>query len=295
MYGTIATAMTRWYAEHYGQHSDPEWLTFLNIYEAEVVKKLAEHRTPHENLINGKRVFGASGAGNCTRKAIYRWRGIPGEKPSGERAMTYFDGHMTEPFVLALLKSMGWKIDDQVDVQREPFATKADGLIIESPGFDCAGDLMSVKSMGFKGTYGKNLRGFAELVEAGIRKAEPGYYAQAQAELWASGRKAVLFVVKARDQLGAWPSLYTELVERDERFMGHLEWTWQSMWLQKDLANPTAFVLNADSMTFEPLPAPGDVRKGWRDSPNWKADGRFSPCGTEAQPCEFARVCRGVK
>lgn len=289
MFHSIGDRLTQWFGAHYGQAGDLEWQAFLDRYTFHAMAKIAEQREEHVNLIGDLRVFGVSGVGDCTAKALYRLNDIKGDRPDGRIQQVWFQGHMLEPFAYALLAGIGWEVQTQVPVERRPFSTKADGLIVSSPGYTLEGCLLSVKSAGFKGSWGKKQRGMAAIVADGILAEQPGYWAQAQIEMWASGRDGVLFLVIAKDYSGDWPTIVTEYVARDDAFIGYAVPIWQELYLQRH-ASPVPRVLVTPGLRYHEIIA-GEQTKTWTDGYNRTVTGTFNPCFK----CEFARICRGER
>jgi hypothetical protein len=197
------------------------------------------------------------------------------------------------------ITSAGWRYIKSV----EPVASVPTKCIrVASPDglFLATRDYVVTHNSGKRGSTFTR-RGFTELPFEGVRKAQPTWWAQAQAEMEASGAREVIVVAVAKDVVRAFKDdqymqesgslvFYTEAIEHDEHFcQTELRPTWGSVWdaVTGGHASP-AWYLRGDTSRYVRLPKPADTGAGW-GGVNQQAVGTFNPCGA---PCELADACK---
>jgi len=279
--------------------ADPNQLaTFHEAIEARLSTKFLELRAEHSN--NGR--FGMSKAGGCTRAAGLKLLGHEGKPFSGATRLTFFMGHMAEVFAISSLDTLGYNIDGT-----QALATIDPMMHSYSDGIITMGDrelILSVKSTAYKmsGKRGKTWvrRGFAELPFGGCKVVQPGWWAQMQAEMHGTGRKAALLVVVAKDIVKAFEeddylgekgngslAWYCEEIPYDAEWCSRQlipAWTMEWAATQKGHAGP-ALYLNNESLRFATLERASTDRM-----PNAARTGTFSPCSY----CDFVKPCAEV-
>lgn len=296
--------MEKWWKDHGQRHDDPEWLKWIEIYREIVTEKLLEQTEEHINQVDGKKLFGMSGAGGCTRDKSLGYLGYKDE-PSGSEMWTFMNGHIIECAALATLTClMREPVQRQVNVSIGPFMSKSDAKV-NVFGEDM---LVSVKSAGYKMSgrrkSGKEYKwtrfGFAELPFEGIVKSHPAYYVQACLEMAATGIRKTMFLVCAKDMVKAFEnddflgpngngslSFYTEIVQANDQLanMAISLWTDQLELAEKGQAG-AALYLTKD-LEYVKLNLheynPDDIWGG----ENKKITGSFNPCGG----CSRRKAC----
>lgn len=309
LYGyPIASQLEAWWREHAGRHDDPEWASYLQDFQATLGQKCIELTTEHENIgPGGRRVFGMSKAGGCTRSAGLKLLGYDSEPFTGSTLATFHLGHVIECIAVATMRTAGFTIEGQQEpVVIPPFmASFSDGIITSDPtGALPTPCILSVKSQGYKKS-GKQRgswvrQGFPALPFDGVRKGQPSWFAQVQAEMHGAGIANALVLVVAKDIVKAMENdpylgaegngsltFYTELIEYDPHFVEtQLLPVWTSAWQAVEAGQPPApMYLRADS-TYARLPSIADTSNGW-GGPNQQATGTFNPCFS----CDFAKGC----
>lgn len=300
MYGHgLAKDMEQWHAQHNGRHDDPEWLDYLKDFEGLVLSKTDELRAEHTNA--GK--FGMSKAGGCTRASALKRLGHEGTPFSGSSRVTFFIGHLVECLGIATLNALGHKVEgSQLTLTNDLFYSATDGVM---PSFEGQRTLLSVKSAGYKKSGRERRgndwkwvrRGFPELPFTGVLKAQPGHYAQMQAEMYVDGAQQSLYLVVAKDivknmeddpYLGAEGNgsltFYTELVPYNADFVHNQllpVWTEQEKAVQAGRPGPARY-LNTGGIYGELKPA------STGREPNAAITGTFNPCDY----CDLVAACK---
>ncbi|MDE2105806.1 MAG: hypothetical protein KGL39_51760 [Patescibacteria group bacterium] len=295
LYGhRIAGELERWWAAHAGNPNDEEWRKYLVDYANLLTGKFGELTTEHVNVgADGRKRFGMSKAGGCTREAGLKLLGYEEEPHSGSTQVTFYLGHLCELIAIASLRAAGYEVDGaQEPVRIDPLmASFSDGIIASLDGKPA---ILSVKSSAYKMSgqqRGKWLRrGFTELPFEGVRKAQPSWWAQAQAEMHGSGIEQTLVLAVSKDivkvfeedeymQRNGSLTFYSEVLEYDPVWCAHeLLPIWQQSWdAVTDGRAPTAFVYNSESHKYNRLPKPADDGARW-GGPNRFATGTFNPC-----------------
>jgi len=160
--------------------------------------------------------------------------------------------------------------------------------------------LVEVKTAGYK-MSGKNWKsgtwkryGFTQLFLDRIKKAQPGWWCQAQAMMAAASVPAVLFVVLAKDTIKAFEedeltrslAWYVELVWRDEAFIeNELRPTWDHQYglVQRGIKDTPAMFYNGEGYVTLKKADP-DGNKGR----NKELTGTFNPC----HYCDLFDACK---
>lgn len=160
--------------------------------------------------------------------------------------------------------------------------------------------ILSVKSMGYKMSgrtrEGWKRYGFAALPLDGIAVANPGYYAQVQAEMHGSDIKQALVLVCAKDIIKAMQgdpimqeagsfSFYAEMVPYDPGFAASLCDVWEAQWdlVQQGDPGPALFYTkNAEWVVLEMA----DTAEN-KNSVNKTLTGTYSPCNY----CDLRPAC----
>ena len=300
----IARAMEDWHREHAGRHDDPEWGLFvadlLELVRAKADELLEEHT--NEGL------FGMSKAGGCTRAVALKSIGYEPEPLSGSTRVTFLIGHLVEGIAIATLRRLGYEVQShdpdggQIRARRWPFSSATDGIIADLRGRPAS---LSVKSTGYKksgferkGAEGRWVRrGFPELPFHGVLGAQPGHWAQMQAEMWALGLEQALYVVVAKDIIKSMEGdpylgpegngslcFYAEVVPFNPEFVEQqLLPTWERTMaaVTEGRAGPAYYITSAGMYTEIAPAATGRV-------PNAERTGTFNPCDY----CDIIAGCR---
>lgn len=293
----IAAEMEAWCKDHFGQHDDPAFQRYLSEFTSLLATKHGELLAEHSN--DGR--FGMSGAGGCTRKAGLKLLGHKPEPFSGSTLATFHIGHLVEVMTVSILRAMGYTIDGtQEPVRIDPFMhSYHDGVL--TGGQFTAPVVLSVKSTGYKKSgqqRGKFIRqGFPALPFDGIRKSQPSWWVQAQAEMHGSGIPQALVVVVAKDMVKAMEAdpymqesgsltFYAELIDLDDAWCElELLPVWSSAW--KDVQagfGPLPYVYNPQTDGYARLPRPGGQQ--WDD--NREATGSYNVCNY----CDLVLPCK---
>lgn len=299
-----------WWYEHGGHPGDPAWAAWLQDYRTLIDGKWDELTTEHVNVNeDGGKAFGMSKAGGCTRAAVLKALGYEPEPFSGSTRFTFFLGHSIELMAIASLRALGYEVNGA----QEPvyigdmMASYSDAIM---PDFEGQTTIVSVKSQGFKKSgkewRGKRQiwvrRGFPELPFSGVREAQPGWWAQVQAEMRGSGARQALILVAAKDIVKAMegdPYLdgatgngsltwYAELIPYDEQFVeNHLlpVWALAKECLDDGEAGP-AYILNNKRNEYVAL---DKASTSWK--PNADRSGTFNYCAY----CDMFNACKEVK
>lgn len=300
MYGhRLARQLEEWHAAHNGQHADPAWESFLNDFQSLIALKATEMTEEHSN--DGK--FGMSKAGGCTRAAALKLLGNEPTPFSGSTRVTFFIGHVVECLAIASLRALNYEVGggQQVVTIDDYMHSASDGIIAD---FDGAETILSVKSAGYKksGKQGKQWvrRGFPELPFMGVRRSQPGHYAQAQAEMYGSGISQVLYLVASKDIIKAMEedpylgdgdgkgngslTFYAELIKYDEMFCHtQLLPVWEKQWADVQAGRPgDAMFLTGDG-GYAKLTA---ASQSWQ--PNAGKTGTYNPCNY----CDLVSACK---
>jgi len=313
LYGSpVARALDSWWASHAGRHDDPAWQAFLED-EANLLRtKRDELAREHSNAgPDGRKRFGMSKAAGCTRAATLKLLGHEEAPFSGSTLATFHIGHLLECSAIATLHAAGYQTSGtQEVVTLDPFMASASDDVIVSH-YDGVPPvpvpcLLSVKTAGYKMSGRRGAKwvrqGFAALPFEGVRKEQPSWWAQAQAEMHGTGITHTLVLVKAKDIVKVFENdpylgpegngsltFYTELIEYDPHFAGHeLLPVWGQAWsdAQDGRAGQPMFLRGSDSKYIR-LPAIADTANGW-GGPNKEATGTFNPCNG----CGMAGPCK---
>ncbi len=297
----IAAQLEDWFLRHAGDHEDPEWEAFIRDFKESLDGKVGELLREHDN--EGR--FGMSKSGGCTRAQALKKLGFEGEPFSGSTHFTFLLGHVVEVMSIAALRRVGYKVNGlQEPVRIDPFMSSfSDGIIEGVEGTKGRPAILSVKSTGYKKSgkerSGKwTRRGFPELPFEGVRKAQPGWYAQVQAEMHGSGLKWAFIQVTAKDIIKAMEgdpylgpegngslTFYGELVAYNPRFVEeHLLPVWDNQWqnVQAGKAGPAYYLHNERDEYVRLTPGSTD----WQ--PNAGLTGTYNPCNY----CDLVGACR---
>ena len=305
MYGNkIAAEMEQWWTDHAGRHDDAAWMWYLADYQLQLGHKFTELSAEHVNVgADGRKRFGMAGAGSCTRKAGLKVLGHEEEPFDGSTLVTFHIGHLLELLAICTLNACGHEVRGaQAPVEIQPMMTSFHDGTLELDGKKT---ILSVKSSAYKMSgqqRGKWMRrGFTELPFEGVRKAQPSWWAQAQAEMHGAGIEQTLVVAVSKDIVQVFKkdpymmdngslTFYTETLEYDPLWCQHeLLPIWGQAWdAVTDGRAPGAFVYNPEVNRYIKLPKPGDSEAGW-GGPNQQATGSFNPCGG----CGVVEACKG--
>lgn len=295
----LAREMDEWCTSHMGVHDDPQYRDFLKHFADALLIKQAEQQAEHDN---GGR-FGMSKAGGCTRAPALRLLGYKGEPFPGSTRVTFEIGHHLEVMALSILRAMGKDVSgEQEPVTIDPFMLSYSDGILTNP--DGTRSIISVKSTGYKFSAfrsGKWIRqGFTSLPFEGIYTAQPGWWAQAQAEMHGSGARTTMFVVIAKDIVAAFKNdpymqqsgsltFYCEEIQYDEVFCEQqLVPVWDRVWEAVQARSPIpAFIYNPKDGNYVSLPKLADGESGW-GGPNKAVTGTFNPC----RGCDMVAACK---
>ena len=296
----ISRELENWFLKHGGQHDDAEWKAFIQDFKSCLDGKVLELLSEHDN--EGR--FGMSKAGGCTRSQALKKLGFDAEPFTGSTHFTFLLGHIVEVASMAALRRVGYAVTGaQEPVRIEPFMSSySDGIIEGVEGTKGRPAILSVKSTGYKksGKQGKGWvrRGFPELPFEGVRKAQPGWYAQVQAEMHGSGLKFAFIQVTAKDIIKAMEgdpylgdkgngslTFYGQLVAYNPRFVEqHLLPVWDAQWEAVQSGKPgNAYFLHNERDEYVKL-SPGAT--DWQ--PNAGATGTYNPCNY----CDLIGACR---
>lgn len=309
MYGhRLSADLEKWWKDHAARHDDPQWLAYCEDYGRFITTKLAELTSEHSNHDeDGEKRFGMSKAGGCTRQAALKYLGYEEECFSGSTLHVFHVGHLLEGEAICTLRQLGYDIGlgAQRRVTLDPSMSSASDGVIED--FDGLGSVvLSVKTAGYKASsYSADKkrtvrRGFPELPFDGVRKAQPSWYAQIQAEMAGHGLQHGLVVVVAKDVIKAFEgdqymdslAFYAELIPRDDAFIeGSLIPTWERQWadVKAGHAGP-AMVLRGDTLQYVRLPelaSEGSATSGWGGK-NKDVVGTFNHCFG----CQMKQACK---
>jgi hypothetical protein len=282
------------------------WAIFAELLPAKLAELAGEHKNAGPK---GEKRFGMSGAGSCVRKATLKYIGYEPEPIDADTRMTWDFGHLVEVMAVASLRGLGYELlGAQTPVYLDPFMHSAsDEVIIGAPAgaaIQTFPTIVSVKSTAYKmsGKRGSTFtrRGFTELPFEGVRKCQPSWWAQAQAEMEASGTREVIVLAVAKDVVKVFANdpymkesgslvFYTELIEHDEHFcQTELIPVWGNAWdAATDGHASHAWYLRGDTSRYVKLPKPGDDGAGW-GGVNQTATGTFNPCGG----CDLVEACK---
>lgn len=306
----LARQLETWWKANGADANNAAWQRYLVELAALLEIKLNEIGEEHSNTgADGDKRFGMSKAAGCTRQAALKFLGHKGEPFTGSTLMTFHIGHLLECSAVATMRAAGYEVGGtQEPVRIDPMMhSYSDGIIKD---FDERGDaILSVKTAGYKGSSmlrGKPMRrGFPALPFDGIRKAQPSWWAQAQAEMHGSGIPRCIVLVVSKDIVKAMEgdpylmgepgkgngslTFYAEMIEYDQEFCDNqLLPVWSNVWdsVTDGKAGP-AWFFNGSTVTYARLPKPGDVSEGWGGA-NKVATGSFNPCFG----CDYAAVCK---
>lgn len=308
MYGhPIGRTMEKWWAAHADDSKSKEWHKWVEKYSELLTLKKLELTEEHENTVDGKRVFGMSKSGGCSRDAALNLLGFKGESNTGSEKFTFFLGHSIELAALTTLEAIGYPIDTQqscviYDKSGRPIMqSKSDGFtkILGIP------TIVSVKSAAYKMSgqrKGKWIRrGFAEYPFVGFTQANPTGYVQLQNELASTGAKQGLVIVAAKDIVKAFEkddylgekgngslAFYAEIIKPN------LEMAEKSMEIfsrqmdavERGDAGPAMYI-NKNTMEYVELEKAKVVPSNIWGGKNQELTGTFNPCGG----CRRVGVC----
>lgn len=295
-YRTLTRALESFWKDHGGNDKSDLWVNkYLPRYGELVTEKRRELSEEHSN---GGR-FGLSKIGGCIRAAALKWLGEKGEDFTGSTLATFFIGHSTEAMALATIEAAGFPVyDTQRTITIDPFAQSALDAMTEIEGE--AGPL-SIKSTGYKmggWDWRKKKwvrRGFGALVFEGTRNESPGYWAQSQAEMYATKSNTAYILFVAKDMIAAFKddptmtgpngngslTFYTEKFYYDKRWTEDVMLpTWNRAWdtVQRgDLPDGAFLLKTGEYARLSPL----------RTEENKRAVG-FDVCSY----CAFADACK---
>lgn len=294
----LAKEMETFWREHAGRHDDPLWLKYINAYGSIIIDKLMEMSEKHSN--DGR--FGMSKAGGCTRAVALKYLGRDATELSGSTRATFAIGHTVEVMALATLVALGYDVTGtQEKVAIDPFmASATDGrLTLTSVPTN-----ISVKSAGYK-MSGYNYKsktwtryGFAQYALDGVKATNPGYWAQSQAEMHATGTTQTLLIVVAKDMIKKMEgdpilqqsgslTFYTELIPYDAEFCAsQLLPTWQSVW-----DSVAAGDVPADAYVMHKSGAYVAIDPAGDTATNKAVTGTYSPCDY----CDLRESCASEK
>ena len=305
LHGTpLAKEMTEWWQTHAGRHADPKWLAYLEDFNYLLAHKLDEQAAEHDN--HGR--FGMSKAGGCTRAAALKLMRAEAQELSGSSRVTFWYGHMAEVMAIATLRAIGVPVTPSTDdggqftCRIDPFMhSTTDGLIAADPRLGNIPTMLSVKSAGYKMSGrqrggGFKRYGFAQYPFDGVKVTNPGYWAQAQAEMHSRGHQQHLFVLVAKDIIKAMEEddylgpkgngslvFYTEIIPYDSQFISdRFIPAWTDAWSDARRGVPGAARYLSKDGTYVAL-QPGDA------DGNKKLTGTFDPCSY----CDFRDACMG--
>lgn len=304
MYGhPIAKQLENWWKEHGGNPKSKAWQAYVKDRAALMVSKDMESVSEHDN--DGR--FGMSKAGGCVMAATLKFLGHESAPMDGSTLATFQIGHDIETMGLASLRAIGYEVEPfgpdgkQFTARIDPFMHSAsDGQMV----LDSLRTIVSVKSAGYK-TSGYDYKskkwrrfGFAQYPFDGVQKTSPGYYAQCQAEMHATGLTQTLFLVVAKDIIKAMKddpylgpggngslTFYAEVVRYDEAFVKDaLLPVWAEAWQQVQRGEiGRALVLNGSTKQFVEL----EVASPEKD-PNRGKTGSYNPC----LYCDLFNACK---
>jgi hypothetical protein len=294
---SIAKQLEGWHREHGGNHESPEWKAFLADLATLMQTKFGELEEEHSNA--GR--FGMSKAGGCTRAAALKLLGYDSKQLSGSTRMTFLTGHLLECVAVASMKAIGYEVTGLQDaVKIDPYMQSyTDGRFV----LDGVETILSAKTTGYKMSgkdyrTGKFLRrGFAELPFEGVRKAQPGWWAQKQAEMHGSGLTQALVLVIAKDIVKVFEqdewlgekgngslAFYAELIPYDKEFCESvMHPVWKYTWLEVEGGvAPEPFYFNGKE--YVALDAEDRAGKGGK---NATLTTTYNPCNY----CDLADAC----
>lgn len=308
LYGhPIARQLEQWWRDHGGRHDSNEWHDYIDDLSGLLGTKFDELLAEHVNTgADGVKRFGMSGAGSCTRKASLKWLGHEAEPFTGSTQVTFHIGHLIECLAVATLRRVGYVVDGtQQEVRIDPFMASFSDGIIRSLADESGDVILSVKSSAYKHSAKRGStwvrQGFPSLPFDGVKKAQPSWWAQAQAEMHGAGITQTLVLVVAKDIVKAFEgdpylgtegngslTFYAEMLEYDPEFVSReLLPVWGQTWDDVTDGRPAKpFYLKNDGR-YVRLPVPGDTSKGWGGQ-NKEATGTFNPCFQ----CELLSSCK---
>ena len=306
MFGhSLAREMEEWHKLHNGNIHSPGWKKFMSAFKAGMDVKSDELLSIHSN--SGR--FGMSKAGGCTRSAGLKYLGVDGEPLDGSTRVTFFLGHICEVIILSTLELLGYPHSHaQAAVTIDPYMRSySDGII----DLDGKNTLVSAKSAGYKksgkerrgGNFQFVRRGFPELPFEGVRKSQPGWWAQLQAEMYGyrlagADMEQGLVVVMSKDIIKAMAddpylgpqgngslTFYAELIPYDHEFATReLAPTWIAQWEAVQSGKPgRAMWLSNAVNEYRPLKTASTGYNNNRD-----VTGTFNPCDY----CDVVEACK---
>lgn len=301
MYGNdIAVECETFWRDFGDKHESPEWRGYMDNHSALYAEKIKELTRPHVNGTEDDKRFGMSNAAGCTRAAALKFLGETPEPFSGSSLATFFIGHEVELMGIATLRSIGYRVEGQQEpVRIDPMMhSYSDGLMSLDRGNanGVVDTILSVKSIGNKKSgkeRGKYVRrGFSELWFEGVRKAHPGWFAQAQAEMWGSNLDRTLVLAVCKDSLKSMEgdpyqksgTFYTEMIEFDYDWChDHLMPVWHDVWdnVQHGDPGPALYLSAVEPFYNELAPATS------KHMPNAGVTGTFNPC----MYCDMFAAC----
>jgi hypothetical protein len=290
----ITKELESWWREYGGKPASPAWASWCADYAILSGTKLAEMTEEHSNA--GR--FGMSSAGGCTRKVALRFMGADTAELPGSTRATFTIGHLLEVMALASIRACGYQVGDfQAKTRIEPWAESTVDAIMTLDGVRT---VVGIKSGGYKMSGrtkdGWKRYGFAQFPLDGVKKTNPGYWAQSQAEMHGLGLTQSLFVIVAKDMIKAMEndpilkesgslSFYAELIPYDREWCEeNLVPAWVGAWADvTERIIPEPMYLTADGSYV--LLSVGDA-----DAGNKKRTGTYDPCSY----CDLREACVGV-
>jgi hypothetical protein len=183
------------------------------------INKLLEEAGHEQKPYFGKRTISASIVGaECDAEIALKFRSFPQREPGPKATRIFKLGHLIEPLVIDYLIAAGIPVIPFADRNGYKQFTwtdyhghakvKVDGLI---KWHDKPTEILEVKSA--------KESSYSGMRDAGIKVANPKYYAQAQMAMGLSGYKSVLMVVYCKNT----SQLFSERLEFDEEYWAFLK------------------------------------------------------------------------
>lgn len=298
----IGRLCEEWWKANGDRHDSPAWQMYVDDLSRLFGEKMLELKKPHSNGEGEDKRFGMSKSSGCTRSAALKFLGEPEEPHEGSDLVTFHFGHLVELIGIATLRAVGYDVQGQQEpVRIDPFMHSfSDGIMsLAKWGPEWThgplDTILSVKSIGYKKSGKENgkwvRRGFPELPFEGIRKAQPSWWAQVQAEMWGSGLDRAVVLAVAKDTVKAMSAdpylgdgegkgngslaFYSETIDFDPDWCTeHLLPVWEETWGNVSVGDPgKAFYLSADNPWYVEL-----YKASYGYMPNASLTGTFNPC-----------------
>lgn len=304
--------MEEWWKHHSSNPNDPEWKQWLTRFTELLAIKNEELMTDHVNILDGVRVFGMSKAAGPTRAGALHILGHEPEPFSGSTNFTFWLGHTVEIAALTTLEAIGFPLlDSQAEVKLydgdKPVAQSKSDSIIKIFGEPT---IVSCKSAAYKMSgqqKGKFIRrGFPELPFEGVRKSQPGAYAQAQLELLGSGLKQCLMLYVSKDIVKAFENdeylgdkgngsltFYAELIhpEVELQTLALNTLSEQIDYIYNEKKAGPCYYLRSDTMQYVELERANVQPSNIWGGKNKEITGTFNPCGG----CQYLKACANAE